>query len=443
MKRDRPNILQITTHDSGRHFGCYGHPTLHTPNIDALASDGIRFDQYFCAVPICSASRACMLTGLYPQSNGLLDLTAFGWRIRDDVPHMSVLLKRAGYRTALFGVQHEVLEPQLGRLAFDEVHTCRRAREAAEDVAEFLDRAGTDAPFYAQIGFLETHTPFLRDDMQPDTERGVEIPPYLADTPAARTTMAGYQRAVRDADAGVGRILDALRCGGWEENTLVVFTTDHGIEVPRAKWYLYDPGIAIAMVLRHPAGGLVGGRVCDLLLSNVDYLPTIFELAGVDIPTHAEGRSFADRLLQCDPAPTREFIHGMYHKNQTRCVRSRRYKQIRHFSDATDFHRLPVICEEVLNKKVIDRIELFDLEEDPNEFVNVANHPKYADIRRRLDTELWCWMESVDDPLLKGPVRSPSYDRAIADYADWRAARPDAVESGLDGEAPTRPPGRT
>ena len=63
-----PNILQLTTHDTGRHFGCYGHPTLHTPNIDALSADGVRFSNYFATVPICCASRASMLTGLYPQS---------------------------------------------------------------------------------------------------------------------------------------------------------------------------------------------------------------------------------------------------------------------------------------------------------------------------------------------------------------------------------------
>ena len=74
----KPNILQITTHDSGRHFGCYGHPALHTPAIDSLAAGGVRFTNYFCTVPICSASRVSQLTGLYPQSNGMMDLVNFG-----------------------------------------------------------------------------------------------------------------------------------------------------------------------------------------------------------------------------------------------------------------------------------------------------------------------------------------------------------------------------
>ncbi len=292
---ERPNIVQITTHDSGRHFGCYGRATLHTPNIDGLAADGVLFPSYFCTVPICSASRASQLTGLYPQSNGLMDLTGFGWRIRDGVPHLSQILKRAGYQTHLFGSQHEVQSPCLPRLAFDRIHPGSVAADAAENVARSLlgDASCWQQPFYAQVGFAETHVPFDRNGTPPDTSKGLELPPYLADTLAGREAMAGFQGSVRAVDAAVGRILDALRRSGLEESTLVVFTTDHGVEMPRAKWFLYDPGIAIAMIMRYPAGGLIRGRTCDLLLSNVDYLPSVLELVGIGVPEHVQGRSFA------------------------------------------------------------------------------------------------------------------------------------------------------
>jgi arylsulfatase A-like enzyme len=391
-----------------------------------LAADGVRFTNYFCTVPICSASRASQLTGLYPQSNGLLDLIGFGWRIRDDVQHLSQVLKAAGYRTALFGVQHEVSGKELNRLAFDTVlQPNDTAQVVAARAADYLLReAGSGQPFYAQIGFFETHVPFDRWGTEPDSARGVEVPPYVAEDDSSRRAMAGYQGSVRVVDSAVAMILDALRKSGLEENTLLVLTTDHGIEMPRSKWFLYDPGIAVALILRHPRAGLSGGKVCDALLSNVDYMSTVLDLAGVDVPEGVEGRSFAGALLEESPAPTREAIFGMYHKTGTRCVRTQRFKLIRHFDASTDFAKLPARFDDVMSKRVVKQVELFDLEADPDEFHNVADQPEYAETQRRLDTMLWEWMESVSDPLLGGPVRTPSYEAAIKDYADWKDKRP-------------------
>ncbi|HQE62893.1 MAG TPA: hypothetical protein PLV10_11515, partial [Candidatus Latescibacteria bacterium] len=118
--------------------------------------------------------------------------------------------------------------------------------------------------------------------------------------------------------------------------------------------------------------------------------------------------------------PVREAIFALYHKSQSRCVRTSRYSLIRHFDAPIDFATVPVCFEEVLAKRGIPQVELYDLEADPNQFENVASKPEYADIKVRLDTMLWEWMESVNDPLLKGPVRSPSYESAMADYGAWK-----------------------
>lgn len=420
----RPNIIQITTHDSGRHFGCYGHPTLQTPIIDGLAANGVRFTNYYGTVPICSASRASQLTGLYPQSNGLLDLVGFGWRLKDDVRHISQVLKTAGYQTLLFGVQHEVSRNELDRLEFDTVERHNTADVIAGEAVKFLRKeAKSQQPFYAQIGFVETHTPFDRGGTKPDTAKGVEVPPYLADTDSSRKAMTGYQGSVRNVDSAVGMILGALRETGLEDNTLLVFTTDHGIEMPRAKWFLYDPGISISLIMRYPKGGLSGGRECELLLSNVDYLPTILDLAQLDIPECIEGRSFAGELRKNNPSPVREAVFGLYHKSQTRYVRTNRFKLIRHFDNASDFSKVPVRLEDVLNRRVIKLIELFDLDADPNEFNNLADQPEYADTQRHLDKMLWEWMELVRDPLLSGPISTPSYESALKDYVNWEKER--------------------
>ena len=416
-----PNILQLTTHDTGRHFGCYGHPTLHTPNIDALSANGVRFSHYFATVPICCASRASMLTGLYPQSHGLLDLcfAPFDWRLNRPEQHLSHILRAAGYRNLLFGMQHEAADT--ADLALEAMTPpFLPCAQVAEAVTGYLaSQAVGQQPFYIQVGFLETHTAWDYGGAQPDDSLGVEVPPYLVDNVGARTTMAQFQGAVRQVDGAVGTILQALRSSGLEDNTIVVFTTDHGIELPRAKWHLYDPGIAVGLIMRYPPAGWCDGRVCDLLLSNVDYLPTLLELAGLEVPGYIEGYSFAGAMGR--DAPLRQAVYAMFHQNQTRCVRTERYKWIRHFDAASDYARVPLPIEDVMMHRGITLCELYDLAADPNEFSNLFGWPEYAEIQDNLDKMLWRWLESVDDPLLHGPVRTPSYESSTRDYGRWKA----------------------
>jgi N-sulfoglucosamine sulfohydrolase len=427
---DRPNILLITTHDTGRHFGCYGYDTLCTPNIDHIAAEGLRFSNYFATVPICSASRVTMLTGMYPQTHGVVDLAhpVYGWPMRDPNQHLSYVLRNAGYRTHLFGMQHETADPTL--LGFDEIHSHDKhdrphaaAEPVAEQVAAFLDtHRDSDAPFYAQVGFRETHTPFGADNQAPDESRGVEVPPYLVEDDASRAEMALFQGAVQTVDDAVGVISNALAQSGVENDTLLIVTTDHGIEVPRSKWTLYDPGIAIAMIMRWPAGGLVGGEVCDRLMGNVDFMPTLLELVGVTPPDDLEGVSFSDALQDSNAEAPRNAVFGLYQKFEMRSVRTDRFKLIQHFDFPIDFLHLPVAMDQVLERRVVGMVELFDLDADPNEFTNIADEPEYADVRADLCDWLWRWLEFVGDPILVGPTTTPSYRMAQADYAAWRSA---------------------
>jgi arylsulfatase A-like enzyme len=422
--KNRPvNILQIITHDSGRHFGCYGHPTLSTPNIDKLASEGVKFEKCFAVTPICCASRASLYTGRYPQSHGVLDLwwEPGNWRLHDDELHMAQILKGAGYRTILMGMQHEVDDKDSKRLGYDEIvePLMQPIQILAPKVVDFLNSAGAkERPFFLQVGLLETHVPW-KD--QPDTEKGVEVPPYLVDDEDSRAELALYQANVRRADLHLGTIFEALRRNGLEHDTLVIFTVDHGIELPRAKWNLYDPGVEVALIMRCPALGLTGGKTVPQMVSNVDVLPSILELAGVPVPSRVQGVSFVP-ALRGDPKPVREAVYGQYLKNNTRSVRTERYKLIRHFDDnANDSASLPVkMATAYKRKSVKNGIELYDLQSDPLEFVNLANKPEHAAVVRQLDDLLWKWLESVDDPILKGPMVSNAYLKAVGDYQSWK-----------------------
>lgn len=455
--RAQPNILIITTHDSGRHVGCYGVPTVRTPHIDALAADGLLFENMFATAPICSPSRGSLLTGLYPQTNGLLGIAGgrWKWEFVDYRRHLSWILRQAGYRTTMIGLQHET--EYIDRLGFEElsghgVDAGRKGRsmlpgwpvggrglsavEVADRAALFLRGVGGESrPFFAQVGFFETHTPYAYAGCEPDDALGVWTPPYALRTgvhawakdvnrcvndPAfARRHLAALQGSMRMVDDAVGRIMNALRESGREDNTLVLFNTDHGVELPGAKWTLYDPGLGIAFILRWPAGGVRGPRRCPWLLSNVDFLPTLLEILDVDAAHRIEGKSFAAALRPPGDArqtrPPREQIHACWVDGLNFMVRTERYKLIRNLFPDTDStgHRQPPH-------------ELYDLAIDPLERVDVAGEPAYAAVLREMGARLDRWLESVDDPALAGAIEATDLTEAVAVYRRRLERRSDA-----------------
>jgi arylsulfatase A-like enzyme len=426
MMMNRPNVLVITCHDTGRHFGCYGVETVHSPNIDALAADGVRFTNYFTTVPVCSPSRGAMLTGRYPQSNGLMGLThdPWDWSLNEGERHLSHILRDAGYRTALFGIQHESAD--VHTLGFEETYAQRtpgvryNALEVTRHVAEFLaTRVGDHQPFYAQIGFFETHRPHDFGGVEPDDSKGVFVPPYIERDSTAIAEFALQQGAVRRADEGVGIIMKALADTGLDKNTIVVFTVDHGIEFPRSKWFAYEAGIEIAFIVRWPEGGISGGRTCDWLLSNVDFLPTLLDLIDVPVPDNVQGKSFAAAFRDDKAQPTRQAIYGMFQTKEIRYVRTERYKLIRNF----DPRRLLPVPVPMDNPPVLGAsaprcpvVQMFDLQNDPLEVNNLAEDPAHREIFQQLDNLLWRWLEDVNDPILKGPTPTPYYWQAMAGY---------------------------
>jgi arylsulfatase A-like enzyme len=415
----------ITCHDLGQFLGCYGVPTVQTPSIDVLAATGARFTNAFTTAPQCSPSRAALATGRYPHCNGVLGLThaRFAWDLNPGEQTIGALLRGRGYETHLFGLQH--ITPGTNRLGFDVVHTRGLGPVVSDEVSAFLDQASGERPFYLEINLEEPHRPFDQGGIAPDSERGVTVPPYIPDSPAAREEFAAFQGAVAAADRAVGRILAALDRTGRAEQTLVVFTTDHGVAMPRAKCTLYDPGLETALLVRWPAAGISGGNVVDALLSNIDLLPTLLDLSGTPIPPAVQGRSFWP-LLRGEPYRPRAeiFAEKTYHSyaDPMRAIRTERYKYIRNF-EATFLVEVPGdIQEGAIFRADPSRyvgathpaVELYDLATDPLEQANRAGDPALTTIQDDLDQRLWSWMEATADPLLAGPVPSPAYRHAIA-----------------------------
>jgi N-sulfoglucosamine sulfohydrolase len=420
------NVLFITCHDLGRHLGCYGHQTVSSPNLDALADTGVKFDQTFATAPQCSPSRAALHTGRYPHATGVLGLAhaPFDWPLPSHQHHIAQTLKENNYATALVGMQHLIGRDRADELGYEQVHPVAPALEMADAAVQLLRKlSASDRPFYLEVGFEEPHRPYDFGGAQPDDSLGVEIPGYLPNCPEARRDFGAFQGAVRAMDAGVGRLLDGLRELGLEENTWVIFTTDHGAAMPRAKGTLYDPGIEVALLMRWPDGGLTGGRAYNQMLSNIDVVPTMLDALGLEQRKNLHGESFWPLLIDAPYLPRTEiFAEKTFHTyyEPMRAVRTATYKYIVNFEVSTavdvpaDVRQSP-IYPRLIPEFSRDRphIELYDLTTDRWEQTNLAGHPDVAEEEATLRHRLLQWMRETQDPLLDGPLESPYYKEAI------------------------------
>lgn len=429
-----PNILMITCHDIGQHLGCYGIETVHTENLDKLAAKGCRFENFYATTPVCTPSRGSLHTGRYPQSNGLMGLShePWGWRFKLGEKHTAAILKEQGYETYLIGLQHLVRNKDVCILGYD--HVVSKKRDPSENIEEakklFQKANSNKIPFFAKIGFLEVHRKFKNGK---DESKGVHIPHFLKDTPEIREDLAQFQATIRFFDKCVGEILDALEKSQVADNTLVIFTSDHGIPYIGAKWTLYESGIRIPLIIYWPGTKLTGGKVYTQLMSNVDVLPTILDLIDAPIPKNIQGVSFKDLLTAKKTGPVREAVFAQYvshalRDTTSRCIRTERYKLTRYFEPGrnivfpTDVNPQKLAAHTARPQRKGKRpvVQLFDLQADPHERKNLTQNPEYAEMTKDLSNQLWTWMEKVDDPILKGPIISPYYLEAIQDYSRFK-----------------------
>lgn len=435
----RPNVILITCHDLGQHLGCYGIPTVDTPHIDGLARRGLRFDRSFCVNPGCSPSRASLATGRFPHSHGVMGLThgGFAWDLHPEEVHLQTRFQQADYHTALIGVCHEVPDP--GKIPFNE-HLGGwwqdgRTDEApamilADKTAHFLNRrAGADKPFYLQIGFFEPHRDPNHPTHWPPTHRAARsnatVPPYLVNDKGAREEMAYFEASVRTADDAIGHIMAALHESGLTDDTLVIFSSDHGIPFPRAKCSVFDPGLEVPLILHWPNGPWSPGTVRDELISNVDYCPTLCELLDLPFPDNHQGHSYAP-LLRGQPHTPRDHIFAElnYHDyyDPLRAIRTNTHKLIvsfnydKLFMDPTQQWkpRTNTIVpreEEAQGRQPL--VQLYDLANDPLEHTNIADDPAQHETRHALLKRIHDWMVETDDPLLTGVPMSPRHREAL------------------------------
>jgi arylsulfatase A-like enzyme len=413
MEQRLPNILYLHSHDTGRYVQPYGQP-VPTPNIQRLADQGVLFREAFCAVPTCSGSRACLLTGQYGHNSGMLGLAHRGWSLNDYRQHLVHPLRKAGYHSVLIGEQHIAKRPDI--IGFDRVEKIETTHvESVAPVARAVIAEPIPEPFFLSVGFFETH----RDWLGPSSVRDAlysQPPANLPDTPETRHDMASFKASARTLDQGVGSVLEALESQGLAENTLIIFTTDHGLAFPGAKATLYDRGLGVMLIMRGP-GSFSGGKVNDALVSHLDVYPTVCELAGIERPDFLQGESLLP--LVRGQASVRETLfaemnwHAAYEPQ--RAVRDKRFKYITRFGERTkpvlancdDSPSKTVLLEHGWAERDIPFEQLYDLVFDPNEADNIAGEPAYADTLAQMRERLDGWMHETADPLLHGELEPP------------------------------------
>jgi len=423
------NILQFIWHDLGDNLSCYGKPEIPSPRLQALAEEGVVFENNFCTAPQCSPARGSIMTGRYPHTNGLMGLTHRGWDYTPGERDLPMMLNDAGFSTHLFGFQHERKNDALTYTHHDTAD--RNCDAVTPKACAFLaSEAAKQQPFYVNVGFTEVHRNFGLD-YDDEVLAKVKVPGFLPDLPVVRKDLATFYENIRRADAAVGKILDALKAAGLEDETLVLFTTDHGMPFPRAKMSLYDPGIKTTLLMRAP-GFIKPGTRIDHLVSHIDVLPTLFDAVGIEVPGNVRGRSLWPLLTGELYEPRTEIIAEVnWHGGQydpIRCIRTDRTKYIHNFAPGR-----PILIQGPAGQRygaeLIDKYfsarrpehELYDLETDPDEQNNLAGDPAMSERLAELQTRLRKILEETNDPLLEGDIPDPPGEGDYASY--WHTRR--------------------
>lgn len=426
-----PNIVVLISHDLGCHIGPYGQAAERTPVLNRFAQESLRLDRYFVSSPGCSQSRSSFVTGRYPHANGQFGLANWGWKLNEDEQLLPELLRTHGYHTTLFGIWH-LHEWTLSAFdsVSDDVSTLDSSPEgyaeiASERAADWIEqKAPSNKPFYLHVGFWEVHRPFRdtgasEEDIDEELAQ-LAVPDYLPDNEATRREFVKLNRSIMAVDNGVARVLEALEDSGLDDNTLVLFTADHGLPFQRAKGTLYDPGIHVACLARWP-GHIAPGTCSDALVSNVDITPTLLDAAGAQIPESIQGRSLLGLLRgseQNGSVHNAIFSEKTYHEHYDpiRCLRTDRYKYIRNFAERpklvlpSDVYNSPsrqanTDDESLWTHRAEE--EFYDIISDPHEQENLIDDPTLAETIASCRAQLIDWMEQTGDALLDGPVLRP------------------------------------
>lgn len=423
------NILYVHTHDSGRILSPYGYD-VPTPTLKAFASESLLFENAYCVSPTCSPSRAAMLSGRYPHNVGMLGLAQRGF-VMNPAAHLVPFLNQHGFMTALCGIQHEAgwyLDHAKGaemigyqvdltndNSGYRQEDLGQWDKKNAVTMAEWLKNYQDEKPFFASFGMYSTHRRYP-DVVDECINENYVRPPYpIPDTKETRLDHARYMTSAKIADECIHTVLSALKESGHAEDTIILFTTDHGLANPFSKCTLFDSGIGVSLIM-HVPNAPANGSVCDSMISHIDVFPTLCDLLKLEKPKDLDGVSFAECFNDAT-AKTRDKIYAEvnFHTSYEpiRCVRSERYKYIRYYDEEwlkTNCSNIDesLTKDEFMKADLKDRMKyseaLYDMIYDMGERNNCIEDPAYKTIANEMREALEAEMIRSNDPLINGNI---------------------------------------
>jgi arylsulfatase A-like enzyme len=412
----RPNILWIIGEDLGTDLGCYGDPDARTPNLDRLASEGRIYRRAFATGSVCSPSRSAFCTGMYQTTIGAQRHRSHRhdqYRLPTGVRLISDRLRGAGYYTA--NVRQFPAGVGLSGTGKTDWNFQPDGKPYDSDRWEDLK---AHQPFYAQVNLHETHRPYEKAASNPTDPAKVTLPPYLPDHPVAREDWALYHDSIATLDEEVGKVLALLKQEGLEGNTVVFFFGDNGRECFRGKYFAYEQGFSVPLLVRWP-GVVPAGSSRDDLVSLIDVTATSLAVGGVPIPEDLPGRPFLG-----EGARRREYAFSAADRcdeaiDRVRVVRDARYIYMRNFEPDRPYLQHMVYAEHTNpNVNLMRRLlaegklnaaqakflaprrpaeELYDRQADPWQLNNLATAPGYETVLDRFRSALEKWIIETDD----------------------------------------------
>ena len=439
-----PNILLVLSDDQSVPFlGCYGDPVIRTPNVDAFASQGVRFDRAYTSAPQCAPSRSSIMSGRPPV---VTDMTRFSAPLdKEFVTFPELLRSGANYYTGLCGrsyhlngsSSHTVLD-KLDLHTFekrvDYVRTVNFKLDGARattlaQMNEFLDQTPKGRPWFLQVCYSDPHRPFDKNAVAvPYDPAKLKLPAWMPDTPGVRGDLAQHFGEITRVDSDFGDILKEVEKRGMKNNTVVVYMGDNGAALLRGKGTLYETGLNVPLVVNGP--GIARGASSDALISGEDLFPTFLEMAGVPVPTNITGRSFLP-ILRGQAATPHPYVFAERgpHANGLptgtapfdlgRCVISPTHKLIfnalwqlpyepvdfkgnKFWKDLQQMNadgKLGEPFSKIYFPPARPMFELYDLKNDPNELNNLIGTPENAAVEDELKLQMQEWMARNRDYL--------------------------------------------
>ena len=428
------NIVLFVADDLGAgDTGPYGNLVVRTPNLDKFASESLLFSAAFAGSPTCSPSRAALFTGLYPLRNGA---HANHHGIKEGIKTLPVYLQQFGYSVGFAGKLH--VGP-MKAFPFELIHNTNIPEPGhekdgvlwtdlnLEPVDKWLqEKSESKKPFML---IVNDHSPHVIWPEKPEYEfEKIDIPLIHIDTKETRLARARYYTDISKMDKNIGKLLESLRKFDFEKNTVVIFTADQGPQWAFGKWNLYDYGIQVPLIVRWPEVVLPGTKT-EAMVSLVDLLPTVVDIAGGKIPDEPEnidGQSFV-AVLKGEKAQHRENVFATHSGDGTmnqapmRMIRTKRYKYIVNLAPSIVYNTHINLAKDhdggyqywaswqkcsFSNEHAAAVLwryhnrpeeELYDIQSDPDEWHNLAKNPDYKRILEEFRLQMKDWRQKQGD----------------------------------------------